>query len=43
MIWGGKDRMGGSALDQTESYINHESPNINNLDDLLIISNFHRN
>ena len=31
----GKDRMGGSALDQTESYINHESPNINNLDDLL--------
>ena len=31
----GKDRMGGSGLDQTLSYTNHESPNINKLDDLL--------
>ena len=27
--------MGGSGLDQTQSYTNHESPNINKLDDLL--------
>ena len=27
--------MGGSGLDQTLSYTNHESPNINKLDDLL--------
>ena len=31
----GKDRMGGSGLDQTLSCTNHESPNINKLDDLL--------
>ena len=31
----GKDRVGGSGLDQTLSYTNHESPNINKLDDLL--------
>ena len=29
----GKDRMGGSGLDQTLSYRNHESPNINKFDD----------
>ena len=27
--------MGGSGLDQTLSYTNHESPNINKIDDLL--------
>ncbi len=31
----GKDRMGGSGLDQTLSYTNHKSPDINKLDDLL--------
>ena len=31
----GKDRMGGSGLDQTLSYTNHKAPNINKLDDLL--------
>ena len=31
----GKDRMGGSGLDQTLSYTSHESPKINKLDELL--------
>ena len=32
--------MGGSGLDQTLSYTNHKSPNINDLDDLLNYYNF---